>query len=514
MNGALACVLAAAVASHDHGPPCANDPRCFRASESVLSAVEGARWVVTIRDAGTMMGTRAGAAARSFVSTLAGAGTRARTAAALLGRTAGTPAEGFAALARREIRLAVLGDGRWVAFARLDDDEQRRMLGELKPTVEADGSLVDGPTGLALRSRPGWLVIASDRELLPADVPDANWSTDPPDHPGNPDEVVAHIEALARRECGSELVRAVGECEGDRLALRFRFRAGDRDPVPGPVPAFDGPPIVIDAGSLDRVSQGAILCEIASRTADLSAEDGPVLASMPELRMPATFRKNLGPRRIVAVGEVDGPARAGSTAIRGPAVAIAREVEDAEQARGDQDSLVLAAIAGLRRVLDSDPESMGLMPEPAPSELSRRVVPMEEPIARLSGEKPWFAAMELAWGVVDGPESDWQVYASHPAWLERVGGSLRSLGACGSSGGGDDEGNRAVSVGRFDGERLASHLEGWLGERERFPSVSARLWEDLAECARLARHVPRLDWKASRRGPAVLVEIDARLVEP
>lgn len=507
----LACVPTAMASPHDHGPPCANDPRCFRASESVLSAVEDARWVVTIRDAGSMMGTRAGSAAKSLVATLAGAGPRARTAAALLGRSAGTPAEGFAVLARHEIRIAVRGDGRWVAFARLDEDEQRRILASLKPTVEGDGSLLDGPTGLALRSRPEWLLIASDPETLPQELP-AGWASPPPGDPDAPEAVVARIEMLARRECGSELVRAVGECEGDRLSMRFRFRACDRDPIPGPVPGFDGSPIAIDPAAIDRLGEGTILCEIASRRADLPAEDGLVLASLPEMRLPATFRQNLGRRRIVIVGEVDGRNLPGGPAMRCPAVAVASEVEDPEQARGDQDSLMRSAISGLRRILDADPESTGLMPEPTRADLETRSVPLGMPIERLAGAKPWFAAMELSWGVVDGPESDWQVYATHPAWLGRVGGSLRTLATCPEEPA--EESELAVSMGRFDGERLARHLESWSAGRDRFPTMSDRLWEELAECARIARHVPRLDWKASRRGPAILVEIDARLVEP
>lgn len=509
----LACTAAAATAGHRHGPPCATDPRCFRASEAVLEAVAGARWVVTIRDAGTMMATEAGSAVRSFVSTLArgGLGGEAGKAAALLARAGETPAEGFASLARREFRVGILDHGAWVAFARLDDRERLELISRWKPSVEADGTLLDRSTGTSLAVRGDWLVLASGRELLPAELPES-WGRVRKTRSDQDAAPVAKIEALVRRECGGEPIVALGECEGERFSMRVRLRADDPDPIPGPVPGFEGPAIAMDESSLDRLAEGTILCEISSMRTGSIVEEGPLLATLPEIRMPATFRQNLGSRRVIAVGEVERGSPVAAEAMRCPAVAVACEVEDPEQARDDQDSLVVSAVSGLRRLLESDPETAGVGSACDGIDRERRTVALEAPIERVAGRNPFFSAIELSWGVVDGPASDWQVYATHPRWRDRVSQELGSIPTDPVAG---TEGEKSfVSLGRFDGDRLARHLDGWLAERSRFDSMRARFWDEIAVCARLARHVPDLAWKASRRGPAILVELDARLAEP
>jgi hypothetical protein len=489
-----------------HDPPCATDPRCFGASDAVVATVERARWVVTIRDAGTMMETRAGGALRSLVAALAGAGAEARDAAAMLARTAESPADGFADLARRELRIAIRDDGRWVAFARLDPAEQRAFLASLKPSVEGDGTFLDAPTGLALRSGARWLTIAAEREVLPGPLP-AGWDAEPEAAAAESDAVRAKIEAMTRKPCGDEWIRAVGECEGDRLSMRLRLRESDRLPIPGPVPGLGGPPIEIDAATVDRLSTEAILCEVSSMRADGSAGDGPVLSGLPQVRMPATFHRNLGKRRVVVVGEVEG-----TDGLRCPAAVLACEVEDPEQARAEQDALVMTVLATARRLIDADPDSAGLMPDPSDDELSRRVIPLDGPLGRWAKRSPWLATVALSWNVVGGAGGGWQVYASHPCLRDRIARELASVPV-------DDEGSSAsatgaISVGRIDGERFARHLEGWTSSRERFPESGERFWAEVAECARIARHVPRLEWIASRRGPSIVVEIEARLSEP
>jgi hypothetical protein len=507
--------LAASIAGagHGFGPPCATDRRSFRASESVLEAVADVRWVVTIRDAGSMMATEAGAGMRSFVTTLAEAGTgeRARHAAALLGRAGDSPAEGFASLARREIRIAVRENGGWVAFARLEGAEQRELLSRWKPTVTGDGPLVDRATGVAMASHDGWLVLASERESLPADLGEA-WRRTEPVGPDTEPAPVAKIEAMAKRADGGDPIRALGECVGERFSMRVRFREGDRPPLPGPVPGFEGPSIALEEADLGTLAEGAILCEVASMRTRAGADDGRVLAALPEIRMPATFRQNLGARRVVAIGEVEGGSLARPLSMRCPAVAVALEVEDPAQACGEQDSLVLAAMAGLRRLLESDPETAGLLPPVGEGVPAGRRVCLREPVERMAGRNPWFSAMELAWGVVDGSDSDWQVYATHPRWCEAFSRRLSEVAACSGS---PREGVPTfVSIGRFDGERLGRHLEGWLVERDRFDGVAGSFWDEIKTFARLARHVRQLNWKASRRGPAILVELEARLAEP
>lgn len=487
----------------DGNRPCATDPTCFRASDAVLEAVEGSRVVVTIRDAGSMVSTPAGAALRSFVATLAKTGIGSPAATSLVRRLSETPKDGFTALARHELRLALRDDGRWVAFARLEACEQREFLAAVKPVLKADGSLVDEPSGMVFRSMPGWLAVGSDGEIVPGCLPDC-W--------GEPEAAgagTAKIEAAARRQVGGDTLRVVGECEGERLSLRFRFRGSGHDPIPGPWPSFGGPGLPIEDATLDRLAADAIVCEIASMRRDLAPEDGTVLANLPEIRLPATFRRNLGPRRVTVVGEVEGQGVAG---LRCPAIAIACEVEDPTQAMAEQDALVSSILAGLRRRFEADPESAGAMPEPTPSELARRSIPLERPVERFAGRSPWFAAVEMAWSVVDGERSDWQVYASHPELQNRVAAAMAATETCASEDG--TAGQRFVSVGRFDGQRLARHLEGWIAARDRFEPQAEGFWDGIAACARLARHVPQLDWKASRHGPSILVEIEARLAEP
>jgi hypothetical protein len=292
--------------------------------------------------------------------------------------------------------------------------------------------------------------------------------------------------------------------------MRIRFSADGPDPFPGPVPALDGPEIELSEAELDAIAGESVVCEIASLRTDLAAEDGPVLAALPEVRVPATFRKNLGARRVVSIGEVDGRSLPEPLRMNCPAVAVAYEVEDAEQARGDQDALVRSALAGIRRRLESDPETAGAGEGLGPANHENREVSLTSAVERFAGRNPWYSAMGLAWGTVDGPTSRWQVYASHPEWRDRV---ERRIGALESDSAAAGR-TAFVSIGRFDGERLARHLEGWLGERNRFDGVCEVFWQEISVCSRLAHHVPELRWKASRRGEAILVEIDARLVKP
>ena len=200
----------------------------------------------------------------------------------------------------------------------------------------------------------------------------------------------------------------------------------------------------------------------------IGPDDAFLVASLPELVPTASFRRNLGSRRLVVVGEIDGDKTTPKMNMRCPAIAVAYEVDDAEQARDDQDAIMKLAIEGLRERF-AKPQGVILPPTSISSDCAEgpRSAELSGLIRTLIDNHPLARTCSLNWRVVHGSSGAWQVYATHPEWLAKVGAALSS-GARDAARPVD-----AANAGRCCGGKLASHLRSWCGEANAFVGSGA-----------------------------------------
>lgn len=404
----------------------------------------------------------------------------------------------------------------WALLTRVAEADMDRLVQALRPAIRAGGRFELPEDKLALAYRAPWLAVGpSATSHLFADVAerfdaplDRNLLTVAKD--GGLDGVpptgrltVAMILPPPFSGCGL----MGGDIRDGKLALAFRgaFAAA---PMPG------SQQTMLDVSVLARFDDTCIAALADPIRTSVGPEDGFLVSVMPELVPSATFRANLGKQRLLLFGESEGARLQPPLHMRCPTFAVAYQVDDAEQARDDQDALVLRCYDALgARVAKPEGITLGAasIPKDGPKD-GPRSAPIEPLVAKMTGGHPIARGWSLHWGVVRGASGNWQVYATSPEWLATVSRILRDGPAPKA------ELVSAASAGCCCGMRLASHVRSWSGEADAFAKAAATddaegLRKGIELIASVAERFGRVRWTIGTPSERRLsIDIEAELV--
>ncbi|MDZ4830777.1 MAG: hypothetical protein SGJ09_11345 [Phycisphaerae bacterium] len=352
----------------------------------------------------------------------------------------------------------------WAVLTRVAERDMDRVIQALRPAIGAGGRYELPEERLVLAYRAPWLVISgSASSELFADIAgrfdaplDANLATvlksvgisDLP-----PGRLCAVVKLPAPLE-GRAVI--AGDVESDHLRLSCRGSFA-RSPLPAAEQA------TLDVAVLRQFDEVAVASMLDPVRAKVGPDDAFLVALLPELVPAATFRGNLGPRRLLLIGEVDGGATTPKMNMRCPAVAVAYEVEDANQAREDQDALMKLAIEALRERI-AKPQGLSIPPAHV-STNGTRSADIGDVLRAFTENHPLARTCSLNWTVVHGECGGWQIYATHPQWLAAVAASLSQSPRA------EAMSTRAAHAGRCCGTRIATHIRSWNGEAAAFTGL-------------------------------------------
>jgi tRNA(Ile)-lysidine synthetase-like protein len=370
------CMTALAGASPAAVPPAERAaPAVAAAPSAAMQALAAApadatAWI-RVRDGQALFASpEARALASKFASALLddAAGTRWAGLAARLGWT---DVEAFDRLLGRDVRV-VLRTGRglptdWALLTTISDDDMGHLVRSLRPSIGANARFELPEDSLRLAYRDGWLTIGPLPQAVAVPDADAPAATrrslfdDLADRGAIPTEPPKDAVTLERALAS----RGIADIPPGRVSSAFRIGAPfeaacavGADIVDGELKAsvrgaFAEAPFpglasaMLDISVLARFASTAIVASVDPISRDVAPDDAPLVAIVPEIVPHGTFRANLGERRLIVVGDLDGATRTRKSAMRVPEIAVAYEVDDAQQARDDQDAYVAKAYAAI-----------------------------------------------------------------------------------------------------------------------------------------------------------------------
>jgi hypothetical protein len=379
--------------------------------------------------------------------------------------------------------IDVAGNPSWIFGIEADDDRCARVLAMLGAKMRAPG-MFDAPTEqLTIRRVGGWLLVSPSRggeEALDAAsrriaVEDAESSL--------------LGEPLAQQLLVSDApVRIFVRHDppiGGATTIGVRARDDGKDARGGLRAEIDGqyddPPLgetnvvgVLDGTLIRALEERAVFAVSNPANGRPGTSDAFWLAIVPELRPTPTMRANLAGERLVLFGT--------SSDRVAPALAVAWRVDDAVQAKHDQDQHMRGVLCGLARgveaAVDGDTEA-GKDGEAGTSAASAeqrrtagdandadRITAVTAPAVRSSpllgpfldrylGRPFKLGEAVLCWETVTTPCGGWQLYASDPAWMADVSRELVKS-SCAEHGK-----RKAGGLGFCDGPRAAAVLRRW-----------------------------------------------------
>ncbi|MBL9149945.1 MAG: hypothetical protein JNM94_14745 [Phycisphaerae bacterium] len=531
--------FAAAPPTSPVAPPPASASRADSMDALATAPANATAWI-RVRDGRALF---ASPEARALVSSFARAlldDAAGKRWAGLASRLGWSDAEAFDRLLGRDVRV-VLDSGRgapadWALLTAISDDDMGHLVRSLRLTIGAGAAFELPEDNLRLAYRDGWLAIgpiAAANAAKGADAPAATRRSlfdDLADRGALPTEPAADAVTLER----ALVSRGIRDLPPGRISSAFRIGAPidaacavGADIVDGELKAsvrgaFAEPPFpglastTLDIAVLARFASSAIVASVDPISTEVAPDDAPIIALVPEIVPHGTFRANLGERRLILIGDLDGSTRSRKSAMRVPEIAVAYEVDDAQQARDDQDAYVAKAYAAIVERF-AKPAGIDLASPSIPGE-GIRIAPIGPALAAVTEDHPLVRSWCLSWQVVeetkpDGQKTAWQVYATDPDWLRTVSDTLAKGEAACAVG--------AASAGCASGERLAAHLRSWDGEAAAFVGKKATP-DDIAEfragielLASIAERFGSMHWTVSVAGERLVgVDLKARLTPP
>ena len=423
-------------------------------------APDDASIAMDARDLPALLAGERAAAVRPLLETLAG-----RDAIATFDLLASRARSGSETVAReifggRVAFFVAEGSGGWMLGIEADDERCARVLRVLGARLVEPGRFEAPREKLHMRRTGGWLLVAPSATDAAAFERAAARVAD---------------EAAEGSLLGAPLVQGLLDSDAPvrvfarhapplggatTLAVR-RASRGLAVELDG---RYDEPPGLLGEGraALDprvvrALEDRAALVVASPSSGRIGAGDAFYLALIPELMPSPALRSNLSGDRILAVGACRTHAM--------PALAFAWRVEDAEQARVDQDLFMRGVCCGVTRALRpparSDPEGavetvadrlQGA--DPAAPE-GRRHADLGPFLDRYFGSPLKLGPSVLCWETVATPCGGWQVYASDVEWLGLVTERLAAA-SCGS-----EPPATATGIGFCDGARAAELIRRW-----------------------------------------------------
>jgi len=392
----------------------------------------------------------------------------------------------------------------WVLITRLDDAMLAHVVERMKARL-CGGGLIDFPCqGLVGAWRAPNLIIAPSRSsplLRSALAPTAER---PPGLSGH--RLVGQAQAWARSRVQC-FIRHTGLLAGTsvittdvkdgvasiRHLARFDHLALPADPESG---------TALDPSLLSRFESMA-MGGVIRRQCD--APTTALLTSLfPEAAPCEGMKENAGERWMLILGDVDG---APLVPCRVPAVAIAVEVREPCAGRRQHEAMLRRAVEAFNvryahrlggRLTPPEVAGCADIEDPWHCDLSR-------PLRAASGDHPLVRNCSLHWRAVVGDDGNWQLYASHRAWLDQVARRLERAGsredrvAPVSTVDSDDAPAAAHAEGFLRGAAVASMIESWGAIAPEFVATRpARFQEAVGLVATILRGAERVRWRVRR----------------
>lgn len=354
---------------------------------------------------------------------------------------------------------------RWMLALEADDARCQRVLGMFGARMVGPGRFESPGEAMLMRRAGGWLLMspAGEGAAESLDLAQSRIAHEDPARSLLGDPLIQDLLPL---DGGVRIfMRHDGPSEGATLVSASRKGASIVAQVVGryssPLPILGTARSQLDAHLVRAFEDRAVMVLASPADGKVAPADAFWLTLVPELAAPPAMRTNLAGERVLAVGQCRVHAM--------PALAMAWRIEDAEQARGDQEHFMRAVCCGMTRAAEAPaggavPSKAGAAEPsaadgPAPTEC-KALGPFAD---RYLGDGFRLGQSVLCWSTVSTDCGGWQVYASDPEWLtavsERLGKESCSEGPRPDAGG----------IGFCDGPRAAGLLRRWMPLATRAP---------------------------------------------
>lgn len=375
------------------------------------------------------------------------------------------------------------GQVEWAIVTRIEQPLLDLFVEKLKPATAAGGRSIYPVQQVAAAWRPPNLVLGpSDRTALfdevvgRIDAPNADGSL-----AGAADLVAANgwdtapVEVVWRHELptGGMTVFTARAVDG-QLRVRHRSRF-DR----APIHVASGAPA--DAGLLRALDGAGIAALVMNPWRGPLDKQEVVDAFLLEGRIDDAMRSNMGARQIVVVGD----AALDGTSVRVPTLGIAFEVRDPVLAEKQWDGWAQRCVESV--------SARANMPPPVRAESATgavRLVDIAPAVRSIFADHPFARSVRLAWATQSGANGAWQIMATDPALLDKIGTAIAAAERMADP---DD----AHELGTFSGSTLAAHLRSWTTAPALFvPESPEPFVQGVSLAADILAAAPRVRWRA------------------
>ncbi|MCX5640672.1 MAG: hypothetical protein NT059_07675 [Planctomycetota bacterium] len=375
------------------------------------------------------------------------------------------------------------GHVEWAIVTRIEQPLLNLLVEKLKPATAAGGRSIYPAQQVATAWRPPNLVLGpSDRTALFDEVVgriDASKSDD--SLAGSVDLAAAlawdpaPVEVVWRHDLptGGMTVFTARAADG-QLRIRHRSRF-----VRAPVHVASGAPA--DAGLLRALDGAGIAALVMNPWRGALDEQEVVDAFLMEGGFDEAMRSNMGARQVLVVGEtvLDG------TRVHVPTLGIAFEVRDPILAEKQWDGWGQRFAESVARRAGMEP------PQRAPAEPgAARSVDIGPAVRSIFADHPFARPIRLGWITQSGANGSWQVVATDPALLAKIGTAITTAERMADP---DD----AHELGIISGRALAAHLRSWTTEPALFvPETPEPFVQGVSLAADIVSVAPRVRWRA------------------
>ena len=375
------------------------------------------------------------------------------------------------------------GQVEWTIVTRIEQPLLDLFVEKLKPATAAGGRSIYPVQQVAAAWRPPNLVLGpSDRTALFDEVV---GRIDAPNADGSlavaADLVAANgwdtapVEVVWRHELptGGMTVFTARAVDG-QLRVRHRSRF-DR----APIHVASGAPA--DAGLLRALDGAGIAALVMNPWRGPLDKQEVVDAFLLEGRIDDAMRSNMGARQIVVVGD----AALDGTSVRVPTLGIAFEVRDPMLAEKQWDGWGQRCVESV--------SARANMPPPARAESATgavRLVDIAPAVRSIFADHPFARSVRLAWATQSGANGAWQIIATDPALLDKIGTAIAAAERMADP---DD----AHELGSIYGSTLATHLRSWTTAPALFvPESPEPFVQGVSLAADILAAAPRVRWRA------------------
>ncbi len=527
MTTVLAALVAVVIANPGQAGPCDPPSATVRAAPAEPAAglfrplvgvpADVDVWIRLV-DGRSLTDAPEAAALASSLLDLLGSGARPQSDGApswptLAERLGMKPLEAFATYLGKDVRFLSRGEDaahEWVLLTKITDEDAARLITQLRAVVRGDGRFELPEDRLTLAYRTPWLVIGrahadrlvrefSERASIDA-APALEATLAERFATTRPEQLADGQLAIAFR--GSA---AWSGTTAMTLSVRGAMLRGAMcgEYLNPPLPAAEQ--AALDDSILAWFDTPALAVMLDPIRPHVLPGDAIIVAALPEIVPSAAVRANFGKRRLVVLGEVE------DATMRCPAIAVAYEVEDGDQAVDDQDRLVRMVLDRVRTRI-AEPNGITMDPFTVPADRGAPRSAVIAPVLRqFAGEHPLLRKASLNWQTLNAPGGSWQIYATDPAWLQEVLSRLKS----GTQG--KPVGKREFAhAGRCRGDRLAGHVRSWSPESKAFSPPDGQGFSNGIELiATMAERFRTVEWCVSRPLPLRLeMSVSAQLAPP